>query len=165
MPTRARLQRQISDLGTIYTELLFEQVPGGGVAPAFLFDLSGLPARPSLFIMEWVTSIGECCCFETRGSAAPPLTLGKEYGFQQIWTPLAFDIVADVSVTWQPRVYLDVVEHDHCPLSHEKLSAQTAAFWSAKYGWISSTAYHEDILRDQYGVRERIKQGRRFVGD
>ncbi len=162
-PIRAKLIRQTTRLSDFVTELSFDRNPRGAVAPSFLFELNRGPERESVCILEWLLADGETYQFETRGGPPEGLAVGAEYGFQSIWTPLAFDIVADLDARWEERTYPRDGNHDHCPLSHEKLSAEgptPVGYWNPDYGWISPSAYRDELVGDRYGVRARIREGR-----
>ena len=164
---KAKLIEQTRTGDSIMTELSFDRNPRAGVAPAFLYELDREPGRASVCILEWLVSAGETYQFETRGAPPADLIVGKAYGFQSIWTPLAFDIVADLGARWEERAYPRDGDHDHCPLSHQKLSADgplTVGYWSPDYGWISRSAYRDEIVGDRYGVRARIGAGRVPIG-
>ncbi len=136
---------------------------GEELAPAFLFELTPEPQRDALVILEWLQSRGESYCFEAAQERTP-LQVGRTYGYQGIWDGNGYDAVADLDAHWEHAEYPDNGDHDHCAISFETISSYTGerfGYRNPDHGWITEEAYREQIVDDIYGIRRRVREGRR----
>jgi hypothetical protein len=63
----------------------------------------------------------------------------------------------DQTAIWERRVYPgEVGDHDHCLFTWETISSYAGAkegYWTEKYGWITTQAYEDFIIKDIYHLR------------
>ncbi len=154
----------IQDEGSVLV-VSFDKILLPPVIPAFLFGLTQSREalnRNALVILQWNRNEGPEWIFEV--SATPrDVEVGRHYGMQEMWTPEAYDAVTDLTATWVEAQYPNDGTHEHCLVTFATISAHTgehAGYVSSEHGWLSERAYQEHIVRDAYGIRARLMQGR-----
>lgn len=158
--TLTGLERQSSGLLVTLTS---NDLRGVELAPAFLFELTAVPQRDPVVVLEWLVRRDTTFCFE----AAPelvPLQVGRTYGYQGFWDGNGYDAVADLGATWERAEYPDNGDHDHCVISFETISAYSGerfGYRNPAHGWITEEAHREQIVNDIYGIRRRLREGRK----
>jgi hypothetical protein len=78
---------------------------------------------------------------------------GETLGFQQWWTPEAFDAVADTSRTWShepgPRG-----DHEHCLIDAATIGdGGQSVGWRSGWDWVCCACYQRYFLDDHLGIR------------
>jgi hypothetical protein len=143
--------------------LHLDRSPANPAVPAFLFDISSpsiAQKRDACAVLEWMRPGGPPWQFECR--RGPLVSRGQTYGFQSMWTPLAFDAVTNLTATWAWTAYPDDGTDEHCLVTFRTISAagpEKGGYFNEEYGWLSQEAYSECIVRDVYGIRSRIRTG------
>jgi hypothetical protein len=128
-------------------------------------DSHTAPLAPASLVRDGIELLHLDAVVEVRGNVTvfrteqllDPQLVGQSVGYQQWWTPEAFDAVADPDRQWTRQDAPEPKRHEHCLLDATTIEAASPVSWGWRSGedWMCPACYQRFVIEDHLGVREQ----------